>query len=152
MAQLQGEPGDPMWERLWASGRYEHGLLWVIGGLAAGYLLSLVMHGKMVALDPKLTAAAVGLFSFALPVFSFRGWALVRPMTGTALAAGCMAVGSWATTGKPWVVLVSTGLALAGTVQGYRVYNNRDFRPHMMQAAIDKARADAACLQTKQEG
>ncbi|MGP6087294.1 hypothetical protein [Antarctobacter jejuensis] len=151
MAELQGEPGDPMWERLWATGRYEHGLLWVIGGLGAGYFLSLLLHGKVV-LDPLLAAAAMGLFSFALPMLSFRGWALERPITGTALAAGCMAVGSWAATGKPGVVLVSTGLAVVGTVQGYRVYNNREFRPQMMQAAIERARAEAARLQTKQEG
>ena len=145
MATLQGAPGDPMWEALWARGRYEHALLWMVGGLAAGFILSLVMHDKdALLLGAKATALGLGLLALAMPLLSFTGWARERMVLGTVLATLCMAVGSYVTTQKVWVTLVSTGLALAGTLRGYRIYHNTEFRPHMMQAAIEKARAEAA--------
>lgn len=150
MQALQGEPGDPFWEKLWAEGRYEQALLWIAGGLAAGFLLSLVLVSRdALILGPKTTAVAFGLIGFGLPLFSFRGWARERPRVGTALSTVCMAAGSLATTGKIWVALVSGGLAFAAASRAYRLYNDTEFRPQMLRAAIDKAQAEVA--QMKQE-
>lgn len=142
---LQGEPGDPMWEALWAKGRFEHALLWMVGGLAAGFLPSLfLVDAKALVLEPKLSALAFGMVAFAIPLLSFRGWARDRAGVGIALAGGGMALGAWMTTGKPLVTLLATAVALGGAVKAYRLYNDTEFRPHMMQAAIDTARAQAA--------